>query len=41
LRFLRDGWFYGISYTAALRQYFNKDSETFDVVLESFRLSGK
>jgi len=39
--FLRDGWFYGISYTAALRQYFNKDSETFDVVLESFRLSGK
>lgn len=39
--FLRDGWFYGVSYTAALRQYFNRDSETFEAVLQSFRIIGK
>jgi len=31
-------WFYGINYTAALRYYFDKDIETFEKVLESFKL---
>jgi hypothetical protein len=36
--FIHDEWFYGIRYTAALRYYFDKDSETFEEVLRSFRL---
>jgi len=39
--FIRDGWFYGISYTAALRQYFNQDSNTFEEVLQSVKLAGQ
>ncbi len=36
--FMLDEWFYGISYTAALRYYFEKDVGTFDAILLSFRL---
>jgi hypothetical protein len=36
--FIADKWFYGLSYTAAQRYYFDKDAETFEKVLESFRL---
>ena len=39
--FMLDEWFYGISYSAALRYYFQKDAEAFDSVLQSFRLAGK
>jgi len=35
---MRGQWFYGISYTAALRYYFQKDLETFETVLQSFQL---
>lgn len=36
--FMRGKWFYGISYTAALRHYFEKDIEAFESVLQSFQL---
>lgn len=36
--FMVDDWFYGISYTAALRYYFQKDSQTFEAFLESIQL---
>ncbi len=39
--FVRDEWFYGISYTAALRHYFRKDAGAFDSVLRSVALSGE
>lgn len=39
--FMVDNWFYGISYTAALRYYFQKDSQTFEAFLESVRLVEK
>ncbi len=39
--FLLDEWFYGVSYTAAQRYYFQKDAETFNSVLQSFRLVEK
>jgi len=39
--FMLDDWFYGISYSAALRYYFQKDAEEFDSVLRSFRLVEK
>jgi hypothetical protein len=39
--FMRDEWFYGISYTAAKRYYFQKDAEAFESVLRSFRLVEK
>lgn len=39
--FIRDEWFYGISYTAAKRYYFEKDAQAFDSVLGSFRLVEK
>ncbi len=39
--FMRDDWFYGISYTAARRYYFEKDAKTFEAVLQSFRLVEK
>jgi len=36
--FMEGDWFYGISYTAALRHYFEKDADTFEVFLDSIRL---
>lgn len=36
--FMLDDWFYGISYAAAKRHYFQKDAEAFDAVLRSFRV---
>jgi hypothetical protein len=39
--FMLDEWFYGISYTAALRYYFERDAATFEAFLESIRLEGK
>lgn len=36
--FVLDDWFYGISYTAAVRYYFDRDADTFEAFLESFRL---
>lgn len=36
--FMHDDWFYGISYTAAARYYFDRDAGTFEAFLESFRL---
>jgi hypothetical protein len=36
--FMVDDWFYGISYTAALRYYFQKDSQTFEAFLESIQM---
>jgi hypothetical protein len=36
--FIMQDWFYGIYYTAALRYYFDKDIETFEKVLETFKL---
>lgn len=35
---LIDEWFYGMRYNAALRYYFEKDIETFEKVLRSFRV---
>lgn len=32
-------WFYGIRYTAAARYYFDKDAETFERIVASFRLT--
>ncbi len=39
--FMVDDWFYGISYTAARRYYFEQDSLTFEAFLESVRLVAK
>ncbi len=39
--FVRGEWFYGISYTAALRHYFPKDAGAFDSLLRSVALSAK
>ncbi len=39
--FMLDDWFYGISYTAAKRYYFQKDAEAFNSFLQSFRLVEK
>jgi hypothetical protein len=39
--FMLGQWFYGISYTAAQRHYFQKDVETFESVLQSFQLMEK
>jgi hypothetical protein len=39
--FMVDRWFYGISYTAALRHYFPRDSQAFETFLESVQLTGK
>jgi hypothetical protein len=39
--FMLDDWFYGFSYTAALRYYFEKDADTFEVFLDSIRLKTK
>lgn len=36
--FMVDVWFYGISYTAALRHYFEKDAATFQAFLDSVRV---
>lgn len=36
--FMRGQWFYGISYTAALRHYFERDAAAFESVLQSFQL---
>ena len=36
--FMRGKWFYGISYTAAQRHYFERDVTTFESVLQSFQL---
>jgi hypothetical protein len=36
--FMIDEWFYGISYTAALRYYFEKDVATFEAFLDSVRV---
>lgn len=39
--FMLEDWFYSIGYTAALRQYFQKDAEAFESVLQSFTLTEK
>ncbi|HUL01424.1 MAG TPA: hypothetical protein VLX29_11330 [Nitrospirota bacterium] len=39
--FMRNEWFYGITYTAARRYYFQKDAGVTDSVLQSFRLIEK
>jgi hypothetical protein len=36
--FMRGQWFYGISYTAALRYYFDRDAAAFEAVIQSFQL---
>ncbi len=36
--FMKGEWFYSISYNSALRHYFEKDLETFEKVLNSFKL---
>jgi hypothetical protein len=36
--FMRNAWFYSITYTAARRYYFQKDADVYDSVLQSFRL---
>lgn len=36
--FISGEWFYGISYTAPLRHYFDKDVKTFEEVIKSFKL---
>jgi hypothetical protein len=36
--FIQDKWFYGINYNAPQRYYFDKDINTFEKVLESFKL---
>ena len=36
-----DDWFYGISYTATRRYYFEKDAQTFEAFLQSVRLVAK
>ncbi len=37
--FMIGDWFYGISYTAAARYYFDRDAATFETFLESVRLA--
>ena len=39
--FILDEWFYGISYTAPQRYYFDKDIKTFEEVFQSFNLIKK
>lgn len=39
--FMQGGWFYGISYTAAARYYFDRDAATFETFLESIRFADK
>jgi hypothetical protein len=39
--FVLGDWFYGISYTAAARYYFDRDAGTFETFLESVRLADK
>jgi hypothetical protein len=36
--FMEGDWFYGVSYTAAARYYFDRDAATFETFLESFRV---
>jgi len=36
--FIVDRWFYGLNYNAAQRYYFDKDIQTFEKVVESFKL---
>jgi hypothetical protein len=36
--FIADKWFYGLNYNAAQRFYFDKDVQTFEKVVESFKL---
>jgi hypothetical protein len=36
--FLKDGWLYGISYTAARRYYFERDVGTFEAAMPGFRV---
>jgi len=36
--FIADKWFYGLHYNAAQRYYFDKDIQTFEKVVESFKL---
>lgn len=36
--FVLGEWFYGISYTAALRHYFERDAAAFESALQSFQL---
>jgi hypothetical protein len=36
--FVNGEWFYGISYTAALRHYFEKDLKSFEEIFKSFKL---
>ena len=36
--FMQGDWFYGVSYTAAARYYFDRDAATFETFLESFRV---
>jgi len=38
--FLEDEWFYGISYTAPQRYYFDRDLKTFETIVKSFKLNG-
>lgn len=37
--FMYGDWFYSIRYTAPLRYYFDKDVQTFEKVVESFKLN--
>jgi hypothetical protein len=39
--FMQGDWFYGISYTAAARYYFDRDAASFETFLESIRLADK
>jgi hypothetical protein len=39
--FMHGDWFYGISYTAAARYYFDRDAAAFETFLESIRLADK
>ena len=39
--FMLGDWFYGISYTAAARYYFDRDAATFETFLESIRIVEK
>jgi len=39
--FMLGDWFYGISYTAAARYYFDRDAGTFEMFLENIRIVDK
>jgi hypothetical protein len=39
--FVLGDWFYGISYTAAARYYFDRDAGTFETFLDSVRLANE